>query len=163
MSVLVLILLVVVAAVGGVVAYRADSTGRAAIAQAMSAFSASFAIGFVLLYVGPRFKETFIGFGVELPGLTVWAVHVVDLALTYAPFILLNLVGSSVLGVVLFFWAIEIRNLEERRRAGPWLPPLRFRYSLPFLWARCYCHFRGCLTSCPDPANCFAPRGCQKS
>ena len=118
MSVLVLILLVVVAAVGGVVAYRADSTGRAAIAQAMSAFSASFAIGFVLLYVGPRFKETFIGFGVELPGLTVWAVHVVDLALTYAPFILLNLVGSSVLGVVLFF--LGHRDPQVRGAAKSW-------------------------------------------
>ena len=118
MSVLVLIVLVVVAAVGGVVAYRADSTVRAAIAQAMSVFSASLAIGVVLLYVGPRFKETYIGFGVELPGLTVWAIHVVDLALTYAPFVLLNLVGSSILGVVLFF--LGHRDPEVRGTAKSW-------------------------------------------
>ena len=99
---------VVVAAIGGVVAYRADSTVRAAIAQAMSVFSASLAIGVVLLYVGPRFKETYIGFGVELPGLTVWAIHVVDLSLTYAPFVLLNLVGSSILGVVLLAEVLEL-------------------------------------------------------
>ena len=118
MSVLVLIVLVVVAAVGGVVAYRADSTVRAAIAQAMSVFSASLAIGFVLLYVGPRFKETFIGFGVELPGLTVWAIHVVDLALTYAPFVLINLVGSSILGAVLFF--LGHRDPQVRGAAKSW-------------------------------------------
>lgn len=118
MSVLVLIVLVVVAAVAGVVAYRADSTVRAAIAQTMSVFSASLAIGIVLLYVGPRFKETVIGFGVELPGLTVWAIKVVDLALTYTPFILLNLVGSSILGVVLFF--LGHRDPEVRGTARSW-------------------------------------------
>jgi type II secretory pathway component PulF len=118
MSVLVLIALVAVAAVGGIIAYRADSTARAAIAQAMSVFCASLAIGMVLLYVGPRFKETVIGFGVELPGLTVWAMHVVDLALTYAPFVLLNLVGSSILGVVLFF--LGHRDPESRGTAKNW-------------------------------------------
>ena len=118
MSILVLIALVVMAAVGGAVAYRADSTVRAAIAQAISVFSASLAIGAVLLYVGPRFKETYIGFGVELPGLTVWAINVVDLALTYAPFVLLNLVGSSILGVVLFF--LGHRDPEIRGAARSW-------------------------------------------
>lgn len=118
MSIFVLILLVVVTAVGGVVAYRADFTVRAAIAQAMSVFSGSLAIGFVLLYVGPRFKETLVGFGVELSGLTIWAINVVDLALTYAPFLLLNLVGSSILGVVLFF--LGHRDPEVRGTAKNW-------------------------------------------
>ena len=109
--------LLVLAAATGAAAYSAVSTVRATIAEVLSILSLAGAAGFMLFDVGPRFQELYIGFGVELPLVTIWALRVLHFALHDGIFLIVNvnLVGLGVVGGISFYEAH--RQQETRQNA----------------------------------------------
>jgi hypothetical protein len=87
--------LLVLAAATGAAAWSAVSTVRATIAEVLSLLSLAGAAGFMLFDVGPRFQELDIGFGVELPVVTIWALRVLYFTPHEVVFLIGNLIGSG--------------------------------------------------------------------
>lgn len=44
---------------------------------------ATLIVGFIMYYIIPKFKEIFIGFGVELPDITKWLINISDWVVSY--------------------------------------------------------------------------------
>ena len=109
--------LLVLAAATGAAAYSAVSTVRATIAEVLSVLALAGAAGFMLFDVGPRFQEIYIGFGVELPVVTIWALRVLHFTLHDGIFLIVNvnLVGLGVVGGISFYKAH--RQQETRQSA----------------------------------------------
>lgn len=42
-------------------------------------------VSFVMMYIIPKFKQIFLGFGTELPWVTVWMIHLADLCVAWTP------------------------------------------------------------------------------
>ena len=115
MSVVILGLLVVIAAVSGVVAYFAISTVRATIAELASIVALVGALGLLLFEVVPRFIDIYSGFGVKLPAVTLWAIRSLQNARDQAFFFMSNVIGLGIVGCVSFY--SHHRREEARQNA----------------------------------------------
>jgi type II secretory pathway component PulF len=69
----------------------------------------------MLFDVGPRFQELYIGFGVELPVVTIWALRVLHFTLHDGIFLIANLIGLGVVGGISFF---EAHRQQETRQSA---------------------------------------------
>jgi uncharacterized membrane-anchored protein len=107
--------LLILAAAMGESAYRSVSTVRATVSEVISLLALAGAAGFMLFDVGPRFKELYIGFGAEVPVVTVWAIRVLDFVHFGGIFLIASLIGLGVVGGVSFYRAH--RRQETRRSA----------------------------------------------
>jgi hypothetical protein len=107
--------LLVLAAATGAAAWSAASTVRATIAEVLSLLALAGAAGLMLFDVGPRFQELYIGFGVEVPVVTVWALRVLHFTLHGGIFLIANLIGSGVVGGISFY---EAHRQQETRRSA---------------------------------------------
>lgn len=114
----VMLLLLIWAAVAARVAYVSESTRRATIAQAIAATSLVVSAGLLLFFVGPRFKELYIGFGVELPKVSVLIIKAVDNAIRVWFVFIPNLAAAAVVGTVLFW--LNHRDEKTRKPARIW-------------------------------------------
>ncbi len=60
-------------------------------------------VSFIMIFIIPKFKEIFIGFGVELPGPTISLIHVADWALSYWFLFLVPGTGTLIFGLWWFY------------------------------------------------------------
>lgn len=102
MEMIVFAALLVISAVSGVVAYRAQSSGRAACSQAISVLSTAAAILLLGFVIAPRMEEVYIGFGSELPAPTVWILNAARQMALRKIMVALNLVTTVIGGILLF-------------------------------------------------------------
>ncbi len=119
-----LLLLLLVASWAARVAYVSESTRRATIAQAVAATSLVIAAGLLQFYVGPRFKELYIGFGVELPKPSVIAIKALDSAMRVWFIFIPNLAVGGVVGTILF--GFNHRDEKTRNLARTWAVILNY-------------------------------------
>lgn len=115
MSMVILGLLVIFAPVCGVVAYFAISTVRATIAEVACIVASAGALGLLVFKVGPHFAEMYIGFGIELPAVTAWAIRSLQNAMDVAFYFIANVIGLSIVGGILFY--LHHRQEETRENA----------------------------------------------
>jgi hypothetical protein len=106
----------VLAAATGAAAWSAVSTVRATIAEVLSLLALAGAARVMLFDVGPRFQELYIGFGVEVPVVTVWALNVLHFTLHGGIFLIANLIGSGVVGGISFYEAHRQQGTRQSAR-----------------------------------------------
>ena len=109
--------LLILAAAAGAAAYSAISTVRATIAEVLSLLALAGAASFMLFNVGPRFKEMYIGFGVEVPVVTVWAIRVLDFVHLGGIFLIASLIGLGIFGGISFYTAHRQEQTRPRARS----------------------------------------------
>ena len=56
-------------------------------------------VSFLMVFIIPKFKEIFNGFGVELPPPTIWLIHLVDWVFSYGVLLMLPGTGLAVFGL----------------------------------------------------------------
>ena len=109
--------LLVFAAAMGAAAYRSVYTVRATISEVISLLALAGAAGFMLFYVGPRFKELYIGFGAEVPIVTVWAIRVLDFVRLRGIFLIPSMIGLAIFGGISFYKAHGQEQTRQRARS----------------------------------------------
>ena len=95
--------LVLISAASGFVAFRAQLSVRATVAQGISLVatgSAMLLLGFV---IAPRTEEIYVGFGTELPTPTVWALKAARQMRVSWILTILNVLSFTAGGIVLFY------------------------------------------------------------
>lgn len=110
--------LLMVAAISAVAAYRASSTVQATAAEILSIVTLVGAKAILLFDVGPRLEQLYIGFGVELPQVTVWAIRALRSGLVPNALFLVNLAGLGIVGGLQFYYFH--RQESTRRHAQRW-------------------------------------------
>ena len=108
--------LLVLAGAMGASAYRSVSPVSATISEVISLLVLAGAAGFMLFYVGPRFKELYIGFGAEVPVVTVWAIRVLDFVRLWGIFLIPSLIGLAIFGGISFYKAHGQEQTRQRAR-----------------------------------------------
>lgn len=88
---------------------------------------ASAIVSFLMIFIVPKFKEIFIGFGVELPPSTMSAIAVTDVFLSYWYVLLFPGLATG----VFFFWMVYSSSRKKLTHGYPRLAEYWPRYWLP--------------------------------
>ncbi len=92
-------------------------------------------VSFIMLFIVPKFKEIFIGFGVELPAPTILLISLMDWLLSYWYILFLPAMGTSAIVVWLYYSSTSQklrRGYHRFMEHWPryWLPGLLRQLSL---------------------------------
>lgn len=116
MGMAVLFVLAAISFIAGFAAFRLNSTLYATIAETISRLTMFAAILILGLFIAPKAKEVFIGFGTELPGLTVWVLTVSDQMMTSWPILIINFFSTTISDTILFTLYHRKPEAQERVR-----------------------------------------------
>lgn len=88
---------------------------------------ASAIVFFLIVFIVPKFKEIFIGFGVELPPSTITVIEVSDFAFSYWYLFIVPVTAT----VIAFFWLVYSSLWKKLTHGYPRFAGLWPRYWLP--------------------------------
>ena len=88
---------------------------------------ASAIVTFLIVFIVPKFKEIFIGFGVQMPPSTIAVIEVSDFAYSYWYLFIVPVTAT----VVVFFWLVYSSSWKKLTHGYPRFAGLWPRYWLP--------------------------------
>ncbi len=88
---------------------------------------ASSIVTFLIVFIVPKFKEIFIGFGVQMPPSTIAVIEVSDFAYSYWYLFIVPVTAT----VVVFFWLVYSSSWKKLTHGYPRFAGLWPRYWLP--------------------------------